>query len=230
MGRGPRDRLPLLLPAAVAAVGLLGLTACGGDDGGAAAVVDGSDADTVTTEAVATTDAIDGTTAPETVVEEDGPHSCDNVDGELVGRVVADTGDVANAVPSEVSGLASTFSRVDGTEFTYMAPGCRYLVTTASGGEHRVTISSAADPEGVELFDEWWDVIDSGDRQQIDNRDIGERAFLDNRFGDQSTTLVVDIGDRVLFVKSQPPPGEAVLDESRLLALAAVALIPPSER
>jgi hypothetical protein len=215
-----------LLLAVAAAVGLLTLAACGGDDGDAAAVIDGSGADTVTTEAVATTDAIDGT-GQEPAVETDGPHSCDKVDGELVALVVADTGEVANAVPSEVAGLAATFSRADGTEFTYVAPGCRYLVTTASGEEHRVTVSSAADPEGIDLFDEWWNVIDSGDRQQVE--DVGERAFFDYRFDDQSTTLVVDIGDRVLFVKSQPPPGEALLAEPKLIALAGVTLIPPSD-
>jgi hypothetical protein len=217
--------VPLLVPL-TAVVGLLTLAACGGDDGGAAAVIDEKRADTVTTEAVATTDAIDSATAQEPV-ETDGPHSCDKVDGELVGLVVADTGDVANAVPSEVAGLAATFSREDGTEFTYVAPGCRYLVTTASGEEHRVTISSAADPEGIDLFDEWWNVIDSGDRQQVE--DVGERAFFDHRFGDQSTTLVVDVGDRVLFVKSQPPPGEALLEEPKLIALAGVSQLPPPE-
>lgn len=228
MGRGPRDRWPLLRPATVATVGLLTLAACSGDDGGAAAVIDGSDADTVTTEAVATTDVTGGATGQDAAVEEDGPHTCDKMDGELVGLVVADTGEVANAVPSKVAGLTSTFSRADGTEFTYVAPGCRYLVTTAGGEEHRVTISSAADPEGIDLFDEWWDVIDSGDRQQVEN--VGERAFLDKQFGDQSTTLVIDTGDRVLFIKSHPPPGAALLPEPKLVALAAVTLLPPSER
>jgi hypothetical protein len=227
--RERRERRALALPLAVATAGALTLSACsGGDDDGTAFTF--SDESTTTADGAEGAPVSSVTEAPEDdggqpEQVEDGPHTCDTLDGTLVADAVSGVGPVVSEVSSGYEGIETTFSRSDGSEFAYVSQGCRYIVTT-DGGEHRVTIESAADPEGIDLFDEWWTV--NGTEQKKEVGGVGDGAFLDQRLADQSVTLVVGTGDRVVFVKSQPPEGGALLDQAVLVDLAEVALLVPT--
>lgn len=197
-------RLHLAARTVVLVVLAVAVVACGGED----------DGEPVATEPPVTEAS---TTTVDAAAGDEGGGACDGLDSVAVADIVGEVADTGT-----VSG-EPTFGRPDGTELTYAVEGCSFEVVVAGDDEpHEFSVSIGTAPDGVDLFEEF-----RASRQPDDLRPasgVGDEAFLDATSGDQSVQLIVDTGDDVLFVESDPPFGVPVADDDVLIALADLAL------
>jgi hypothetical protein len=208
---GTRPHHPAAVAATLAATLALALAGCGGGDGDDAA--SGSSAGGSTT-APSVTD--DGAGAEGDGTADDGG-GCGGLAEAAVADIVGEVADTGTV------GGEPTFGRSDGTEFTYSTAGCRFEVVVAGDDEpHEFSVSTGTAPQGVDLFDEFRATRDAADLRPVTG--VGDDAFVDATFGEQSVQLVVRSGDSVLFIESDPPFGVPVAADDVLTALATLSL------